>query len=197
VKIDHCTYYGNFYAIANYQKHPGDAGANAVITNSILSNSYESGYINDEYSAIHISNSSDDTEKLPDGKNNLHVNPLFSNPTYYDFSLLSGSPLVGAGTDGTMGAYLKVPEVAPSLMISNIAYFTELGKEDLEFIGLYNPSNSRILLDSCEFTKGITFKFPTGASIGAKEKIYVTSNAASSFWTGKGAVVYWLINTER
>ena len=26
VNIDHCTYYGNFYALANYQKHPGDAG---------------------------------------------------------------------------------------------------------------------------------------------------------------------------
>jgi len=190
VNIDHCTYYGNFYAIANYQKHPGDAGAHAVITNSILSNSYESGYMNDEYSALSISNSSDDTEKLPDGKNNLYVNPLFTNPASYDFFLLSGSLLIGAGTDGTIGANLKLPAIPLSVMISDIAYFTEPGSEDIEFIGLYNPGDSRINLDSCMFANGVTFMFPEGASIGAKEKIYVTLNAASAFWNDMDVVVY-------
>jgi hypothetical protein len=191
VKIDHCTYYGNSYAIANYQKHPGDAGANAVVTNSILSNSYESGYLSDEYSAISIANSTDDTEKLPDGKNNLNVNPLFVNPTYYDFSFLSGSPLIGAGTSGTnIGAKLKLPTFPPSIMISDIAYFTEPGAEDVEFIGLYNPGDSRIDLDSCKFTSGVDFMFPEGASIGSKEKLFVTLNTASKFWSGKGVPLY-------
>jgi hypothetical protein len=191
VRIDHCTYYGNFYALANYQKHPGDAGSNLVVTNSILSNSYELGYFNDEYSSINISNSSDDTEKLPDGKNNLNVNPFFINPAFYDLSLLSGSSLIGAGTDGTtIGANLKLPKLPVSAMISDIAYFTEKGAEDLEFIGLYNPGDSQITLDSCMFTRGVTFMFPAGVSIGPKGKIYVTSNAASAFWNGKGAVLY-------
>lgn len=190
VNIDHCTYYGNFYAIANYQKHPGDAGAHAVVTNSVLSNSYEAGYINDIYSAISISNSSDDTENLPDGKNNLFVNPLFTNPALNDFSLLSGSPLIGAASDGTIGAHLALPALPVSVMISDIAYYTQLGAEDLEFIGLYNPGDSPFQLDSCLFASGITYLFPAGSSIGPKEKLYITSNAASSFWNGRGAKVY-------
>jgi hypothetical protein len=190
VTIDHCTYYGNFYAIANYQKHAGDAGAHAVVTNSILSNSYESGYISDEFSSISISNSSDDTELLPAGKNNLNVNPLFTNPAAYDFSLLPGSPLIGAATNGSIGAHLKLPAIPVSVMISDIAYMTDLGMEDLEFIGLYNPGDSPIQLDSCQFASGVTFMFPAGTLIGAKTKIYVTSNAASAFWSDKGVVVY-------
>jgi hypothetical protein len=190
VIIDHCTYYGNFYAIANYQKHPGDAGAHAVVTNSILSNSYESGYMIDEYSAISISNSSDDTEKLPDGKNNLFTNPLFTNPVMNDFTLISGSPLIGAATDGNIGANLKLPVLPVSVMISDIDYFTDPGTEDLEFIGLYNPGNLPIVLDSCMFASGINFMFPAGTSISPKAKLYVTSNAASMFWNSKNVVVY-------
>ncbi|MGE5393530.1 MAG: CotH kinase family protein [Candidatus Saccharibacteria bacterium] len=190
VHIDHCTYYGNFYALANYQKHVGDAGSNLVVTNTILSNSYESGYFSDEYSAMSISNSSDDTEALPAGNNNLNANPLFTNPALNDFSLLSGSPLIGAATNGTIGANLKLPQLPVSAMISDIAYMTDLGMEDLEFIGLYNPGNSRIQLDSCQFASGVNFMFPQGTSIGAKEKIYITSNASSAFWNNKGANVY-------
>lgn len=190
VRIDHCTYFGNFYAIANYQKHPGDAGAHAVVTNSILSNSYEAGYINDVYSAISISNSSDDTESLPSGNNNLFANPLFTNPAVYDFALLSGSPLIGAATNGNIGANIKIPSLPLSVMISDIAYLTETGMEDLEFIGLYNPSDASIVLDSCSFTSGITYTFPEGVSIRAKQKLYITSNPASSFWNGRNAKVF-------
>ncbi len=192
VTIDHCTYYGNFYAIANYQKHAGDAGAHAVVTNSILSNSYEAGYINDIYSAISISNSSDDTEKLPDGKNNLFVNPLFTNPVNFDFSLQSGSTLIGTATDGNMGASIKLPDLPLTAMISDIAYYTDPTVEDIEFIGLYNPGESAITLDSCAFVSGVTFSFPIGTLIGPKEKLFVTSNASSAFWNGKNIkVIQW------
>jgi hypothetical protein len=190
VFIDHCTYYGNYYAIANYQKHAGDAGANAVVTNSILSNSYQSGYLSDEYSSISISNSSDDTENLPDGKNNLNANPLFTNPVLHDFSLLPGSALIGAGTDGNIGAGIKLPPLPVSVMISDIAYVTEPGMEDLEFVGIYNPGESRIYLDSCSFTSGFTFRFPSGASIGPGERVFVTSNASSPFWNNRWVRVY-------
>ena len=191
VNIDHCTYYGNFYALANYQKHPGDAGSNLTVTNSVLSNSYELGYFNDEYSAISISNSLDDTEKLPSGNNNIHENPFFTNPTEYDFSLLPESPLIGAGTNGTtIGANLLLPALPVSVMISDIAYVTEQGTDILEFIGLYNPGNSSISLDSCSFTEGIAYTFPVGTSIEPKRKIYITSNAVSPFWEGKVAVIH-------
>ncbi|MDD4821859.1 MAG: lamin tail domain-containing protein [Bacteroidales bacterium] len=190
VVIDHCTYYGNNIAIANYQKHAGDAGANALVTNSILSNSYTSGYQNDDYSAIQISNSSDDTEQLPEG-NNLFGNPMFTNPTFYDFSLLAGSPLIGTAIDGgNIGANITLPEIAPSVMISDIAYFTEAGTEDLEFIGLYNPGNTPISLDSYMFNKGVTFQFPAGTAISPKEKVFVTSNPFATYWENRNEPIY-------
>ena len=181
VAIDHCTYYGNVLAIANYQKHVGDAGANAVVTNSILSNSYTSGYQSDEYSAIQIMYSADDTELLPEG-NNLFGNPMFTNPNFYDFSLLAGSPLIGTADHGNMGANITLPEITPSVIISDIAYFTDAGTEDLEFIGLYNPGNTPISLDSFMINKGVTFQFPAGTSISPKEKVYITSNPNATYW---------------
>jgi hypothetical protein len=190
VIIDNCTYYGNVYAIANYQKHAGDAGANASISNSILSNSYESGYLSDEFSNIKVNNSSDDTEKLPDGFNNLFANPLFTDPNKYDFSLMPGSALIGAGTNGSIGASLKLPTIPLSPIISDIAYVTQSATEDLEFIGLFNPAEYRIHLDSCMFTSGLTFTFPVGSYIEAREKVFVASNAASAFWTGRNVHVF-------
>jgi hypothetical protein len=190
VFIDHCTFYGNLYAIDNYQKHAGDAGANAVVTNTILSNSYESGYLSDEFSALSILYSSDDTEELPSGNSNLFTNPQFVNPTFYDFSLSSGSPLIGAGSFGNIGANIVVPAITPSVMISDLAYYTQIGAEDLEFVGLYNPGNSPVELDNYQFSKGIDYLFPEGISIGPKQKIYITNNSASAFWSNRGAVVY-------
>ena len=191
VRIDHCTYYGNFFALANYQKHAGDAGSNLFVTNSILSNSYELGYFNDEYSKIDISNSTDDTEQLPAGNNNQFINPQFVNPEFNDFSFLPGSSLLNAGNDGkNIGANLKLPTLPVSILISDIAYVSDLGLEDLEFIGLYNPGESSYPLDSSTFTSGIKFTFPAGVSIAPKEKIYITSLASSSFWNDKGAAVY-------
>jgi len=191
VRIDHCTYYGNYFALANYQKHAGDAGSNLFVTNSILSNSYELGFFNDEYSKINISNSTDDTENLPVGNNNQFVNPQFVNPELNDFSFLPGSSLFNAGNDGkNIGANLKLPTLPVSILISNIAYVSDLGLEDLEFIGLYNPGETSFPLDSSTFTSGIKFTFPAGVSIAPKEKIYITSLASSSFWNDKGAVVY-------
>ena len=116
---------------------------------------------------------------------------IFISPEQYDFSLFSGSGLIGAGTNGkTIGANLKMPKMAASVMISDIAYLTKQGTEDLEFIGLYNPGELSIQLDSCMFNSGVQFRFPAGSSIGAKEKIYITSNAASTFWDGKKGIVY-------
>lgn len=190
VEIDHSTYYGNNIAIANYQKHAGDAGANAFVTNTILSNSYTSGYQSDDYSAIQISNSFDDTELLPEG-NNLFGNPMFGNPVFYDFSLLAGSPLIGTAMDGgNIGANITLPEIAPSVMITDIVYFTESGTEDLEFIGLYNPGNKPISLDSCLFNKGVTFQFPEGTAISPKEKLFVTSNPYAVYWENSNVPLF-------
>ena len=44
VTIDHCTYYGNGTSVAAFEKNAGDAGGNGIITNSILSNTYDASF---------------------------------------------------------------------------------------------------------------------------------------------------------
>ncbi|MFA9389687.1 MAG: lamin tail domain-containing protein [Prolixibacteraceae bacterium] len=190
VKIDHCTFYGVGLPIHTYEKIAGRAGGNVVVTNSILSNSYEASYLCDEFSSIDISFSASDNDRLPDNRKNIFVNPLFTNPTYFDFSLQANSPCINAGSIGNIGSGLSDTGIEPEILISDIAYFTEAGAEDLEFVGLYNPGNSSVDVSRYVFQSGINFTFPDGANIRSKEKIYVTSNSASSFWDNKGAKVY-------
>jgi hypothetical protein len=188
--IDHCTFYGVGTPVNTYEKIVGRAGGNVKVTNSILSNAYEASYNCDKYSTIEISFSSSDNNKLPDGKHNIFVNPHFENPTFFDFSLLAGSSCIGSGSFGNMGSGLTDTGIEPEVMISDIAYYTVSGDEDLEFIGLYNPGNSRVDLSGYKFVQGITFTFPDGASVGPKEKVFVTLSKASPFWQGKGTNLF-------
>jgi hypothetical protein len=190
VVIDQCTYYGNNVGIAVYEKNPGDAGANVKVTNTILSNSYTAGYTVDSFSTIAITHSGGDTEKLPEGWDNVYGNPLFENPVLSDFTLTANSPFKSAGIDGELGAGISISGVEPKIMISAIAYLTDLQVEDLEFVGIYNPSLSSVNLSGYQFTKGITFTFPEWLSIGPGETFFVTSNSNSSFWDGRGAMVF-------
>lgn len=187
--IDHCTFYGVNTPVNTYEKVAGRAGGNVIVTNSILSNSYEASYVCDELSTIDISWSASDNDRLPDGKNNLLENPEFSNPTYYDFSLMAGSPCIGSGSSGNMGSGLSETGIAPGVIISDLAYLTESG-DDLEFIGIYNPGNSSVDLSGYTFLKGINFSFPDGSAIPPGNKVYVTSDATSPFWYNRGARLY-------
>ncbi len=188
--IDHCTFYGVATPVASYEKNAGRAGGNVKVTNSIFSNAYETSYLCDQYSTIDISYSASDNDKLPEGKNNLFVNPLFKDPSQFNFSLLASSPCIGTASLGNRGSGLTDTGLEPEVMISDIAYYTEPTVENLEFIALYNPGNSSVDLSSHQFISGVTFTFPEGASIAPKAKVYVTSNAASSFWNNKGLTVY-------
>lgn len=188
--IDHCTFYGVGTPVHAYEKIVGRAGGNVKVSNSILSNSYEASYAYDEYSTMDISFSASDNDQLPDNKHNLFVNPQFNNPTLFDFSIASSSPCFNTGESGNMGSGLTDTGIEPEIMISDIAYLTELGQEDLEFIGLYNPGNSRVNISGYVFQSGVNYTFPEGASIGAMQKIFVTNNASSVFWENKGVEVY-------
>lgn len=188
--IDHCTFYGVGIPVATYEKIVGRGGGNVKVINSILSNAYDSTYLCDQYSTIDISYSSSDNTELPDGEHNIFNNPDFENPTCFDFSLLSGSPCIGTAQDGDMGSGLTDTGIVPEVLISKIAYFTETGAEDLEFIALYNPGSSRVDLSGYSFKKGITYTFPDGISIGPGETFYVTSNSSSSFWDGRDAPLF-------
>jgi hypothetical protein len=182
VTIDHCTFYGNGTSVAAFEKNAGDAGGNGVITNSILSNTYETSFSVDGMSSLKISYSASDNDSLPTGKNNLLVNPQFKNPNLFDFSLMANSACLGAATDGNMGASLIPAEKYNQLFISSIAYKSDLNSDINEFVEISNAGNSELNISGFEFTKGITFRFPENTVIKAGEKIYVDFNSSSDFW---------------
>jgi hypothetical protein len=190
VTIDHCTYYGNNIAVACYEKNPGDAGGNAVVTNSILSNTYESTILCDSLSTLDIHYSASDNNRLPEGANNLFANPAFTSPAQYDFSLLGYSRCIEAGTDGNMGAVLPVPNADPMPVICQLAYLTEENVDMPEFFAILNPTSSRIDFGGWKVTDGVTFEFPPGASVGAGELVYVTGNASHPFWDNRAEYLY-------
>ncbi|HSO85558.1 MAG TPA: CotH kinase family protein, partial [Draconibacterium sp.] len=190
IYIDHCTYYGNGTSIACYEKNEGDAGGNAIVTNSILSNAYDASYSADAMSTLRISNSASDNDFLPSGENNMFANPQFQNPNVFDFRLAVNSPCILSGSDGNMGAGLNINETINQLYISAIAYKSDLISEVVEFIELSNSGNTDIDISGYEFTKGITFRFPEGSAIKAGEKVYVTYNSGSGFWLNKKQLVY-------
>ncbi|MBN2636957.1 MAG: CotH kinase family protein [Prolixibacteraceae bacterium] len=190
VIIDHCTYYGNGVSVACYEKNEGDAGGNAFITNSILSNAYESSYSSDSKSTIHISYSASDNETLPAGKQNLFVEPKFINPNLFDFRLNQASACLAAGSDGNIGANVENLPQVNFLFVSGIAYKSNIESETNEFIELSNSGATSIDISGYAFTKGITFTFPEGSIINPKEKVYVAWNSAIDYWQNKNKKVY-------
>lgn len=185
VTINQCTYFGTNIAVALFEKNPGDAGGNSKVTNTILSNSYESTFSCDTYSNLDISYSLSDNNPLPDTKNNIFANPNFINPTLFNLNLANGSPAIGAGSNGNIGAGITFNRLSPNLIISDIAYLTQAGVDLPEFVAIYNADEKSVDISGYRFTRGFTYTFPHGTSIAPKEKIYVTSNQQSPFWINR------------
>jgi hypothetical protein len=181
--IEHCTFYGNNMAVATYEKNRGDAGGNGLVTFSILSNSYEQSFWCDEFSTIDIRHSISDNDPLPDGSNNQLTDPLFNNPTNFDFGLQSASP--GTGQIKDLGAGLRTNQLIPDPMITEIAYLTQAEIDLPEFISVYNPAAVTIDLSGYKFTKGVTYTFPEGTTLPPGQKFYVTGNSLAEFWEGR------------
>jgi hypothetical protein len=191
ITINHCTYYGNNISVASYEKNPGDAGANVTVKNSILSNSYESTVLCDEKSTLIVSYSLSDNDSLPAANNNIFANPFFENPTFYQFGLTNSSQAIFASYDGTdMGITLSPADATPNLIIDRIFYSTSAQTDLPEFFTIYNPSNTEINLAGMKITRGVTFEFPTGASINAGERTYLTGDILHSYWGNKTKNLY-------
>jgi len=167
--IDHCTFYGVGIPVACYEKNLGSAGGNAIIRNSILSNSYTASYSSDDKSAITITNCISDNDRLPENGTNLYGNPMFANPPLFDYNLLSGSPAINASGDGepdkNLGSRYNKINGVPMVMISKIFYNPLNESDKHEFIGIYNPSSAPADLSGYTFVKGITFTFPQGTML--------------------------------
>jgi len=173
VSIDHCTFYSNSAAIACFEKNPGSAGGNGVVTNSILSNCSDTSYFADSRSTINITYSLSDNDELPEGSSNIFGDPLFVDPTDFNFRLRPGSPCINAGSsegsDTDMGTMFHKYNGEASLMISGIFYNQQNDNTKTEFLTLYNPGSATLDLSGYKITQGIDYTFPEGTLLGAGE----------------------------
>lgn len=164
--INHCTFYGVGTPVACYEKIRGRAGGNAFVKNSILSNSYTASFTSDDKSTIKIYNSLSDNTFLPENGTNQLANPLFTNPTFYDFTTQSGSPVRNAANDNgifsDLGSNYIIFNASPRVMISKIYYNSSNNPARSEFIGIYNPSTEPIDLSGYKLTNGVIYTFPQG-----------------------------------
>lgn len=190
--IDHCIFYGNGIPVHCYEKNPGRAGGNAIIKNSIFSNSFDDSFDADNQSTLKISNSISDNTKLPDGFSNKFGNPLFNNPIQFDFSLQKESPAKMAGTDNgkpvDMGVQLPAVSLDPDVLICQI-YANPLNNANPEFLAVYNPSKKSIDLSDYKFTNGISAEFPSGTQLAPGDTLYIASSQLE--WAKSIKQVIW------
>jgi len=192
VRIDHCVFYGNGIPVDLYEKNPGHAGGNANIKNSILSNSYIASYQSDEKSTMKITSSIADNTALPADPTNKYGNPLFTNPTLFDFSLQKGSLATGAGNDHgkvvDLGAKMPRIELEPDVLICQI-YLNPLNNTNPEYIALYNPSLKTLDLSGYTIDKGVTAVVPKGILLAPGDTLFLTSDALP--WKKGQKVIQW------
>lgn len=183
ISIDHVIFYGNGSAVSCYEKNPGRAGGNAKIYNSILSNSYAASYEVDNKSTIHFSNSLSDNDVLPGATSNQFGNPLFVNPTLYDFHSTSDNVLnAGIGTKYSP-IYMQ-----PDAMICGI-FMNPLNSTRPEYLLIINPSNQTLDLSNYTINKGVNCIIPAGTLLAPSDTLIVTSNTA--LWDASIKTVQW------
>jgi len=187
VTVDHCTFYSNATAIACFEKNAGSAGGNAIVTNSILSNCSDASYFVDSRSAMNISFSLADNDELPAGPSNLFDDPLFVDPTEFNFRLKSLSPCKNAGSsqgiNTDMGSLFYKYSGEPSLMFSGIFYNPWNDDSKTEFLAFYNPGLATIDISGYKITEGVDFTFPEGTLLEAGES-YIVSKYSDVALTG-------------
>jgi hypothetical protein len=193
--INRCVFYSTVDAVACYEKNLGSAGGNANVINSILSNISNESFSVDSKSTLIANYCLTDIQTQQKNATNLVGNPLFEKPTFFEFSLNTGSPALLAGVENNIpidiGTKPLTTSFQPSVMISQI--FVNADELNLpEFITLYNPSNERVNLTGYAVTKGITATLPEGTYLDADDILYLTDNATSnSWWQQTKQVIQW------
>jgi len=185
VSISNATFYGVCIPVASYEKNLGKAGGNIIVTNSILSNSYDQTLLCDTKSTLTISNSLSDNDSLPESQNNIFGNPGFNAPGYFDFALKTASPIrLGSGY------YPEKP--APQLTISEIFFNGNNATDRSEIIGLYNPGESTIDISGYTLSEAVDFTFPANTFIEPEKRVYVIKDlSAIPEWTFSPNVLVW------
>jgi hypothetical protein len=174
--MDHTTFYSNEIAISCFEKNPGFGGGEVTITNSILSNSSTSPLFFDEMSAAFATTCIYDTDTMI-GTTNQWMNPEFTNPTQYFFTLLPSSQAIDAGDDGEdLGTLYIQLAAAPSIMISEIQYFHP-DNPDKEYIKIYNSSFlTETDISGYSLSSAFNFVFPEGTTIGWGDEIMIAKD---------------------
>ena len=196
VTVDHCTFYSNNIPVSCFEKNAGDAGGNAWISNSILSNSYERSYFADKLSSIFISYCLSDNDTLPDNAGNKFGNPLFVKPNTFNFQLLAGSPGLNASNNGTeypdLGTRYNKFSKDPYVMFSAIFYNPLNVPGESEYLVIINPSEKTVDLSGYKLTNGVIFDFPHGTTLNPGEKYVLVKDLYSTPWQDYGGkIMQW------
>jgi parallel beta-helix repeat protein len=189
VTVDHVTFYSNFTGIACFEKNAGLGGGFATVTNSIISNSSNSPLSADEFSSIEATTCFYDTDTMP-GSGNVWMDPIFENPTNYDFHLQSNSSAIGAASDGeNMGTLNYLFAAPPKIMFSDIQYYHIL-EPNQEYIKILNSGNQMLDISNYSVSDGVEFVFPQGILIAPGEKIMLVKD--QSLFSGEtGQIFQW------
>lgn len=177
--IENNTYFGCVTPVAAYEKNPGSAGGNAIISRNIFANIYGGLYISDEKSKTVFRNNLADVDTLLSDLGNLIGDPLFSAANDYDFNLEANSPAIDPS--GNLGASIKSVETYSFPVISSICR----GNIDInlpEFIILRNLNEYEFDISAYTFTDGVDWIAPEGTTIPAKGRIILTSDSNHTFW---------------
>ncbi len=181
VSVDQCTFYNSAEAISCYEKNPGRAGGNAVVTNSILANSPLEPYFSDDKSFISISNSLSDTKELPAGFSNVFDDAYFKDPVHDEFELLANSPALTAGlSSGPIGAQINSEHGTPNVMFVLI-FADQLDQGAPEFLAIYNPTNETQDLSGYKITRGVTHTFPDETLLAKGDTLWLSNAYALNF----------------
>jgi len=183
--VRNCLFYGTGYPVACFEKNPGLAGGNAVVTNSILSNSSDAPLLADGKSRIRITYSLTDNGELPENGSNLTGNPRFSRPSYFDFTLDASSPARLAGISQQVPVDMGFAAVNPDYEVRvMIAGFYVNGSElaHPQFIMLYNPTDTILDLGGYSIDKGVTGVLPEGTAVQPGCKLFLTDDPYHTLW---------------
>ena len=181
-EIDHTTFYANQYGVSVYEKNPGMGGGDAVVTNSIFSNSSHSPVFVDSLSSVLVAYAVYDSDTLA-YEAVLEANPLFTDPDGYDFTLQTGSPAAGYGAP-TLWA-----DVPRDLAIVEFGY-AGLVDPDREWIVLRNDSDEPVDLLGYSLSDAVVWTQTYPLVLGPGEQVWVVRDA-TFFSDVPDAVVEW------
>jgi len=177
--VSHCTFFGNNQGVSAYEKNPGNLGGTGSITDCIVSNAALDAYVFDAFSGLTLTNCLSDLDSIS-SPGTRNTDPLFVNPTWYNFNLQPGSPAIGLGTGGTNLGASPLPNYdgQPRLMFSEILYNDTLTTTG-EFLEIYNPGTEAVDLEGYSLAAAVDFSFPAGATIPAGGTVLVAKTAAN------------------